>query len=77
LALFSPAWLRAGNRIALVWIVGLSYLGLVALLTWQALRGQPLISPDALTLGALFALVFTAGTVASTVVLRARRRRWG
>ncbi len=77
LTLFAPAWLRAGHRIALVWTVGLSYLGLVGLLTWQALRGQPVISPDALTLGALFALVLTAGTVAFAVVLRARRGKRG
>ena len=75
LALFAPPWLRAGHRIALVWTAGLSYLGLVALLTWQALRGQPLASPDAATLGALFALVLTAGAVAYAVVLRARRGR--
>ncbi len=55
LAHFAPAWLRAGHRIALVWTAGLSYLGLVVLLTWQALRGQPVTSPDAATLGALFA----------------------
>ena len=75
LALFGPAWLRAGHRIALVWTAGLSYLCLIGLLTWQALRGQPLISPDALTLGALFALFVAAGTVASAVVLRAWRGR--
>jgi hypothetical protein len=75
LALFAPVWLRAGHRIALVWTAGLSYLGLVVLLTWQALRGQPLTSPDAATLGALFALVVTAGAVACAVVLRARRGR--
>ena len=75
LALVAPDWLRTSYRIALVWTAGLSYLGLVVLLTWQALRGQPLTSPDAATLGALFALVLTAVTVASAVVLRAWRGR--
>jgi hypothetical protein len=75
LTLFAPAWLRAGHRVALVWTAGLSYLGLVVLLTRQALRGQPVISPDAATLVALVALVVTAGTVAYAVVLRARRGR--
>jgi hypothetical protein len=75
LALFGPAWLRTRHRVALVWTAGLSYLCLIGLLTWQALRGQPLISPDALTLGALFALFVAAGTVASAVVLRAWRGR--
>ena len=58
-----------------MWTAGLSYLGLVVLLTWQALRGQPVTSPDTATLGALFALVVTAGTAGCAVVLRARRGR--
>jgi hypothetical protein len=74
LALFAPGWLRARHRVALVWTAGLSYLCLVVLLTWQALRGQPVISPDALTLGALLALLLTAGTVAFAVVMGAYRR---
>jgi len=48
--------LSDGRRLALAWTVGLGYLGLTGLLTWQALRGQSLIAPDALTLGALAAL---------------------
>ena len=74
LAHFAPAWLRPSYRVALVWTAGLSYLGLVGLLSWQALRGQPLTSPDAATLGALFALILTAGTAGCAVVVRAR---WG
>jgi hypothetical protein len=77
LALFAPAWLRAGHRVALVWTAGLAYLGLIGLLTWQALRGQPLVSPDVRTLGALFALVLATGTAASVVILRARRGKLG
>ncbi|MBA3423768.1 MAG: hypothetical protein H0U04_04335 [Rubrobacter sp.] len=75
LAFFAPAWLRTRHRVALVWTAGLTYLGLVLILTWQALREQPVISPDAQTLGALLALFLTAGAVASVVVLRARRER--
>ena len=52
---------------------GLSYLCLIGLLTWQALGGQPVISPDARMLVALVALVLTAGTAASAVVLGAWR----
>ncbi len=44
--------LRGGQRVALVWVAAFSYLGLIALVTWQALRGQPLIAPDATTLAA-------------------------
>jgi hypothetical protein len=70
---FGPDWLRQGHRTALVWTTALSYLGLVVLLTWQALRGQPLIAPDAATLGVLLALTAVAGTAASVVMLHARR----
>lgn len=74
-AIFGPGWLRSSHRVALVWVAGLVYLGLVLLLAWQALRGQPVVSPDVLTLGALLALFAAAGAVASAVVLRARRTR--
>jgi hypothetical protein len=69
---FGPGWLRQGHRTALVWTTALSYLGLVVLLTWQALRGQPLIAPDAATLGALLALAAVTGTAASAMILHAR-----
>lgn len=72
---FAPGWLLPGHRLALVWTAGLSYLGLIGLLTWQALRGQPVIPPDATTLGALLALFVAAGALASAVVLRARSGR--
>ncbi len=61
--------LNARQRLGLVWIAGLGYLGLILLLTWQALRGQPLLSPDGLTLATLGALA-VAVTVTSVVVLR-------
>jgi hypothetical protein len=73
LANFGPIWLRSGHRVALVWTAGLAYLGLVLILTWQALRGVPVVAPDAPTLLVLFALLAAAGTVASLVVLSARR----
>jgi hypothetical protein len=68
---FGPGWLRPGHRMALVWTTALSYLGLVVLLTWQALRGQPLIGPDATTLGALLALAAVTGIAAGAVMLHA------
>ena len=52
---FGSGWLLPGHRMALVWTTALSFLGLVVLLTWHALRGQPLIAPDGATLGALLA----------------------
>ena len=39
---------RRQNR--LIWTAGLSYLGLIAVVTWQALRGESLIDPGQLTL---------------------------
>lgn len=72
---FGPAWLRAGHRVALVWTAGLGYLGLVLLLTWQALRGQSVTSPDLLTLGALFALFAAISAFAFALVFRARIAR--
>jgi hypothetical protein len=54
----------------LLLVAGAAYAGLVMLLTWQALRAQPLVHPDARTLVAWTALaVATAG--ASALVIRA------
>jgi hypothetical protein len=46
-----------GQRMQLIWAAALGYLGLIGLLTWQALRGQSLIAPDGLTLAAFGVLV--------------------
>jgi hypothetical protein len=47
---------------------------LTMMLTWQALRGQPLLRPDALTLTA-WAAALVAFATAVTGVVVARRRR--
>jgi hypothetical protein len=57
------------RRVALVSVGGAAYLGLLALLTWQALRGQSIVAPDLLTLGALALL---AGGTALAIVLLTR-----
>jgi hypothetical protein len=41
----------------LAWVISGGYLGMTLLVTWQALRGQPLIKPDALTLFAATVIV--------------------
>lgn len=69
---FGPAW-RPRHRVALVWVAGLSYLGFILLLAWQALRGQPVAAPDGLTLWALLALAGAAVGVDLGVVLVARQ----
>ena len=45
------------------------YLGLTALVTWQALRAQPLLAPDALTLAVGGALA-VAVALATLLLLR-------
>jgi hypothetical protein len=58
------AWLLARftglderTRVRLIRLAAAGMAGLVVLLSWQALRGQPLIAPDAETLAAAAALV--------------------
>jgi hypothetical protein len=51
----------AQRRTRTVFIATASYTGLFVLVTWQALRGQPLLEPDGVTLAALGALVIGTG----------------
>lgn len=53
-------------------ITAASYLGLTLLVTWQALRAQPLLRPDGLTLVALGVL---AGTAVGAVAWQSLRTR--
>ena len=60
-------WLIACNvpalqaRLRLVWLSAAAYLGLMGVATWQALRGESLVAPSALTL--LVAVIAVAGTL--------------
>ncbi len=65
--------LTTAARVALVWIVGVAYLGLVGILTWQALRGQSIVHPDARTLAAFAGLATFVGLATSLVLLRGQR----
>jgi hypothetical protein len=58
-------------RARLLLVAGSAYGVLVVLLTWQALRAQPLLRPDAVTLAAWAALALATGG-ASALVLRRR-----
>ncbi len=60
-------------RMGLAAVAAGAWLGLTALLTWQALRGQPLLAPDGLTLTVLGALLL-ATAIGIAVVLRAGSR---
>ncbi|MEU4251894.1 hypothetical protein AB0F15_31200 [Amycolatopsis sp. NPDC026612] len=60
-------------RTRLVLIGAAGYAGLTALVTWQALRAQSIVRPDATTLGA-FALLVTGVGLAALAVVRAPDR---
>jgi len=73
LARFGPAWLPVRDRSRLVGVAAAFWIALVLLLTWQALRGQSLIAPDALTLSALGLLIATMAVAAGAVLAPAWR----
>jgi hypothetical protein len=72
LALLLGKRLDEFTRIRLLLVAGVAYGILTVLLTWQALRGQPLLQPDALTLTAW--AVLAAATAAATTAVLTRRR---
>ncbi len=60
--------LSVAQRVELIWVLASVYLGLMVALTVQALRAQPVLSPDGLTLGSLAAvLAFGLGAAAWVV----------
>jgi hypothetical protein len=61
-------------RVRIVQVAAAGYAGLVVLVTWQALRGQPLLAPDALTLAALAVVLAGAGAAVAAVLRSAARR---
>jgi hypothetical protein len=56
---------RAQSRSSLAFVGATSYLGFMAILTWQALRGQSIVAPDAATL--IATAVWLCGTAAAFV----------
>ena len=72
-------WLREGHKLVLVALGAAAHLGLVALVTWQALRDQPLLQPDMQTLAALAGLILatlvSGGLIAAHGHLTGGRRR--
>lgn len=61
------------RRARLVAVAAAGYLGLVVLVVWQALRGQPLVAPDASTVLAAAALALATAVLAAVVVRRTPR----
>ncbi|MEV6768343.1 hypothetical protein AB0N05_06865 [Nocardia sp. NPDC051030] len=63
-----PLLRSTSTRLGLVLTVAAGYAGTLAVLTWQALRGQPLIHPDGATLIA-FALLITLVAAGTAITL--------
>lgn len=65
--------LPVGHRTGLMVTAGMTYLGVVVLLAWQALHGESVIAPDALTLSGFGLLLGLAGVLATLIVARPAR----
>jgi hypothetical protein len=62
-----PSWPEAA-RVRLVIVAGVSYALFFAILMWQALRGQPIVNPDGVTLAAVAGWAFTTAAAAAVAV---------
>ncbi|MER7459315.1 hypothetical protein [Micromonospora sp. NPDC126480] len=69
---FAGTRLDPRTQARLLLVAGAAYGGLTLLVTAQALRGQPLLRPDALTVTAAAALVAATVAAAGLVVIRRR-----
>jgi hypothetical protein len=72
-AVLTAAGLDGTSRLRLILVAAAGYAGLVSIVTWQALRGQPLLQPDGSTAGAFAAVLI--GVAVTTIVVLANRRR--
>jgi hypothetical protein len=73
LSRFLSGRLTVATRARLLLVAGAAYGVLTMSLTWQALRGQPLLRPDAVTLAAWAVLAIATAAAAAVVVARGRR----
>ena len=71
----SPSWLAPREQAQLAGIAGVAWIALTLLLTWQALRGQPVTAPDGLTVTWFLVLAFAVAVLALLVFARAARMR--
>ena len=62
-------WSRR-QRTQLVWLAGGGYLGATVLVTWQALRGQSIVAPDLVTLGAVLAAAVVGTMVLAAILMQ-------
>jgi len=75
LPLLALALPRAVKRLRIVVVVGAAYAAVTAIALWQALRGQSVLHPDGLTIGALGVVAVLVATSVVIVVSQARRHR--
>ena len=61
------------TRVALVGVISSFYLGVVLIVMQQALRAQPLLRPDTLTLGLFAGLALLTGLAASVTLRQSQR----
>jgi hypothetical protein len=73
LSTFLGRRLDEATRARLLLVAGFAYAVLTVSLTWQALRAQPLLQPDALTLAVWTALAVATAAASAMVVARGRR----
>jgi len=71
----AESWLEVRHRVALVITAGLSYLGFVILLTLQALRAQPIVHPDAMSLLLFGGLALATTATGAGILAHGRGRR--
>ena len=69
----SPTWLTARGQAQLTGVVGVAWIALTLLLTWQALRGQPMTAPDSLTTSWFLAIAVGSAVAALIVMVRSAR----
>ncbi|MFZ6993146.1 hypothetical protein ACO0E1_14750 [Curtobacterium sp. RRHDQ66] len=74
-ALVLPATMRERTRLRIVVLAGSAYAAVTAIALWQALRGQSVLRPDALTIGAVGVVAALVATSAVVSVARFRRAR--
>lgn len=61
------------TRLQIVLLAALAYAGVFAIVLWQALRGQSIVSPDATTIAVTLALAGTVAIGTLAIVIDARR----
>jgi len=60
------------QRLTFVWVAGLGYIGWIGILTWQALRGQSVVTMDSQT-GIAYLLLFASAMVACGLTMAFQR----